>query len=155
MIQQPSYLQMMGIQQWVRRGVVDNPKTTESVGDKFSSLIEEKGSAGSTLLIVTTTIGEKDHQLFDAMLKAIDLEGDKVQQMIVTEGELFSQPRFQRYMCERIDEIAPRAILQLGGDALQHDLVEFTYHPSHLLHHPADKRHAWEVLKRVQQRING
>ncbi len=153
MIEKSRYLHLMGVQQWVRRDI-DSAAVAE-IDDDFSHQLEESGAAGSPLLIVTTHLESEERKLLGAMLQAIGLGVEQIQQIIITDSSLLSQPRFQHHLCGRIDQIAPRIVLQLGGDTLQHDLVEFTHHPSHLLHHPSDKRHAWEALKRVQQHLDG
>lgn len=145
-MQQSPYLRMMGIQQWVRR---------DSDSSDLSRYFEDNGISDSPLLVITTVLNGEEETLLKNMLRAIDLESAKVQRIMILEPAHLSQHQFQKYLVDLIGNSSVQAVLQLGGDAINHPLVESTFHPSHLLQHSGDKRHAWKVLKQVKQKING
>lgn len=147
---QSPYLKIMGIQQWVRR----DSGHTDAVDD-VSRYLELSGESGSSLLIITTPLNQKENTLLESMLQAIDIDGNMFQQITVVNPEMLSQQKLQQHLLDRINKSPARVVLQLGGDAIDHVLVESTFHPSHLLNNGADKRHAWETLKKVKKRIDG
>ncbi len=151
---QSPYLNIMGIQQWVRRDSTEN-STTNSDDNEFSRYVEESKVATSPLLVITTSLDGEERILLDNMLQAIEISGAEVQQITILKPELLSQQEFQQYLVGRIRESSAQAVIQLGGDVINHTLVEYTFHPSHLMQHKSDKRHAWEALKRVKKRIDG
>ncbi len=147
------HLQAMGIQQWMRRDLPlpESPsETVELVGNvvDFSDRISLQG-ATAPLLLITIPLDRQAEQLLAAMLSAIGVEQNGYQRLVVDDETLFADSDFVTFMQRQIEDSGSRLQLQLGGAALPVQQLYHTFHPSHLLQHPEEKRGAWEALKRL------
>lgn len=107
------------------------------------------------LLLVTAPIGTPaEEQLLQAMLRAIGCSLEQCSRIQLLQVDQRHESLFQQQLQQQIADVGPEAVLQLVAFDTPLSNAMVTYSPAHLLAQPVDKRHAWEVLKKVSVQIS-
>lgn len=140
------YYNALGLTQWVHRKSGYSPLTEDN-----------RTLAGLMIVAEGELVDSAAGQLLTAMLNAINLKRDDVLIVdieMLDKQMLLTKPRLILAM----GEVAAHALLQTttslsslrnqtyyyGDDQIP---LIVSYHPTHLLIHPEDKRHAWQDLQ--------
>lgn len=157
------HLQAMGIQQWVRREAPQQERVVvesqpgavaESAPVDYGAQIECQGAVGAALMLITPPLEPAAEQLLTAMLRAIGLAPEQCYRLTVQRPELLTEGGFYPFLQQQIAYSRSQLQLQLGGEERASVTLFTTFNPTHLLHHPADKRAAWEVLKQLRSKLS-